>query len=533
VNVSGGVISLGNNSPGAEGLGLMNQSAGTVNTPGLLVGNTSAGTYELNATSAVLNVTGNETVGVAGPGDFEQSAGTHTVYSSLILGGNAGSAGTFNLSGGTLTVYGELIVGNSGNGTFGQIGNANLNVSGTAYIGYAGNGIFNQSAGNTTIGGTLYIGCTSAASGTVYLRGGTLSATTVYVGYQGTGLVNQSGGTFNVSGSLDVGISASATYILSAGKLNLLSASNLIYPGSTFNQSGGTLSGSLTNDGTFLFSGGGFATGSALTNGGGTAAFNADAGSSGHNNLIVNVSGGTVAFNTTQHLADLNISSGGIAKVTGGGNGHRSMLYTPLLSISGGTLDLTGNDMDVQGGGSAALTAVTALIASAYNNGRWTGAGITSSSAAANTAHLTALGVLLLGFGPVSNLDGFSIADGDLLVKYTYYGDADLSGTVDGSDYSRIDNGYLTHATGWYNGDFNYDGYINGSDYTLIDNAYNTQGAQQNAELANPTAELAVPTTSVPEPMSLSLLGITALAMLGRHRKQLPEKSCARSLLKE
>ncbi len=35
-----------------------------------------------------------------------------------------------------------------------------------------------------------------------------------------------------------------------------------------------------------------------------------------------------------------------------------------------------------------------------------------------------------------------------MLVKYTYFGDADLNGRVDGSDYSRIDSGALTHATG-------------------------------------------------------------------------------------
>jgi hypothetical protein len=72
----------------------------------------------------------------------------------------------------------------------------------------------------------------------------------------------------------------------------------------------------------------------------------------------------------------------------------------------------------------------------------------------------------------------------DVLVKYTYYGDTDLNGGVDGSDYTRIDNGFLNHLTGWSNGDLNYDGIINGSDYTLIDNAYNMQGAALAAQIA-------------------------------------------------
>jgi hypothetical protein len=69
-------------------------------------------------------------------------------------------------------------------------------------------------------------------------------------------------------------------------------------------------------------------------------------------------------------------------------------------------------------------------------------------------------------------------------VKYTYYGDANLDGQVDGSDYTKIDNGFNNHLTGWLNGDFNYDSAVDGSDYTLIDNAFNQQGASAAAVIA-------------------------------------------------
>jgi hypothetical protein len=84
--------------------------------------------------------------------------------------------------------------------------------------------------------------------------------------------------------------------------------------------------------------------------------------------------------------------------------------------------------------------------------------------------------------------DNQNINPGDILVKYTYVGDANLDGKVDASDYSRIDNGYLNQLTGWANGDFNYDGVVNGSDYTLIDNAFNMQ-AEPLAEIAPLGAE--------------------------------------------
>jgi hypothetical protein len=93
--------------------------------------------------------------------------------------------------------------------------------------------------------------------------------------------------------------------------------------------------------------------------------------------------------------------------------------------------------------------------------------------------------------GYQSSFDNQPAVATDVLLKDTYYGDTNLDGKVDGSDYSRIDNASLSPATGWFNGDFNYDGLIDGSDYTLIDNAYNTQSAQLPTAIPttpNPTA---------------------------------------------
>ena len=86
----------------------------------------------------------------------------------------------------------------------------------------------------------------------------------------------------------------------------------------------------------------------------------------------------------------------------------------------------------------------------------------------------------------------------DILVNYTHYGDATLSGSVNGTDYTLIDYAYgynqqhlSTPVTGWGNGDFNYDGKIDGSDYTLIDNSFNMQSASLADEIA--TAAVQIP----------------------------------------
>ena len=114
---------------------------------------------------------------------------------------------------------------------------------------------------------------------------------------------------------------------------------------------------------------------------------------------------------------------------------------------------------------------ITAQVAQRYNGGLWTGAsGITSSAAplAGNTA---------IGVAPgATAFDGQTVTNTDVLVKYTYYGDANLDGQVNSTDYTMIDNSVNQDInTGWQNGDFNYDNNINGDDYSLIDNAFNTQ----------------------------------------------------------
>ena len=140
------------------------------------------------------------------------------------------------------------------------------------------------------------------------------------------------------------------------------------------------------------------------------------------------------------------------------------------------------------------------------------GAGIVSSYAANDARHLTAVGV---ANGFTGTFDGVTISPGDVVAKYTYYGDANLDGSVSSADYTRIDAGFLSHGTltGWANGDFNYDGVVNGSDYTLIDNAFNMQGASLAAAVASPTLE----TSSVPEPAGVMVL--VAGVLLSRRRR--------------
>jgi PEP-CTERM motif len=247
-----------------------------------------------------------------------------------------------------------------------------------------------------------------------------------------------------------------------------------------------------------------------------------------YQSLITLQSGASLAIPNSTFANTLSLTTGSTATLTAHGTNSKSLLQLDTLSLGGssgnwlGKVNLANNDMVVHGG---SLATVTSQIAQGRNSGTtpWTGSnGITSTSAAASPT-TTALGVEVNdnghGVALMTSFDGQPVADGDILVKYTYVGDADLTGSINASDYMQIDNGFANHLTGWHNGDFNYDGVVNGDDYTLIDNAFNTQGANIAGISAGPAESIASP-AAVPEPASLGLLGISAAAMFTRRRRR-------------
>ena len=82
--------------------------------------------------------------------------------------------------------------------------------------------------------------------------------------------------------------------------------------------------------------------------------------------------------------------------------------------------------------------------------------------------------------GAAALLDGFVVANTDLLVKYTYNGDTDFNGIVDFDDYSHTDGGFNNHRTGWLNGDFDYSGTV---DFDALYLAFSVLGHGQTSRL--------------------------------------------------
>jgi autotransporter-associated beta strand protein len=241
-------------------------------------------------------------------------------------------------------------------------------------------------------------------------------------------------------------------------------------------------------------------------------------------NITVNVGGSLHYDGGTLAATNLNVT-GGLAAMAAAGN---RVMTLNSLTISGapdawvGKVDLNNNGLIVHNGDN--FTIFNQLKAG-FNaaNGYWNGtAGIVSTSAAGNTTHLTTL-----GYGSGGNpLDGVNTASSDILVKYTYFGDANLDGTVNGGDYQQIDNGFGMGLTGWSNGDFNYDGVVDGSDYSLIDNTFNqisATGASPLALLASPASVISSTIAAVPEPGSLSLIIIATAGIFVRRKRKTGE----------
>jgi hypothetical protein len=163
-------------------------------------------------------------------------------------------------------------------------------------------------------------------------------------------------------------------------------------------------------------------------------------------------------------FGNLTIAAGAsVVTLTAASRSNMTLLQLNSLSISsGGTLNLGGNEMIINyGAGSDPISTIKGYLTSGYNNGAWTGIGIDSSAAAANSAY--ALGYADGADGVVAGL-----ASGEIEVLYTLYGDANLDGIVNSVDFAILSNNFNKQVSGWDQGDFNYDGVDNGADFTLL-----------------------------------------------------------------
>ena len=147
---------------------------------------------------------------------------------------------------------------------------------------------------------------------------------------------------------------------------------------------------------------------------------------------------------------------------------------------------------------------------SGYNNGAWNGEGINTSAATAAT-----------GLGWKDDADNQRI-----LVKYTYYGDANLDGQVNITDLAALATGWQTSGV-WVNGDFNYNGFIDITDLAAL--ATNWQAGAGNPlgpSLDQALESVGLSGSTVPEPALGAPLAMGLLPL--RRRTSIAARRCKR-----
>ena len=483
INIIGGVLEAASAASLGTATNVVTLDGGTLQF-GSAFDPSTAGNLSLPVASALDTQT--NTVPIAGSitgGGSLTKLGTGT----LVLGGNNSFSGGLDINAGMVMATSDSDLGAAGMPIVLAGGALTIGTSDSTTrqltLSSAG-GTLNASAGTITLNTAPSLG------GSLTLTGGTLA-------------FNASTGTASITGSNTLTIMPSAT-LIDGGSVD-----SLYLPGTT--------PINVVNNSVMSFDvTAGSKTTGAITGVGNT---NVSAGAS--------LTTPTIRQNTLSDSGNINI-----VPQAGARNPSATVNIVTSLLISGGAndwtgkLDLANNDMIIHSG---SLATITNQIQEGYNSGNWNGTGgIISTSAASSSSHLTALGVIQNNqagqalYTAANPFDGMTPGTGDILVKFTYYGDATLDGKVDGTDYSRIDNGYLNQLTGWFNGDFNYDGIVNGSDYTLIDNSYNTQGASLAAAIASPnaTATAQLASASVPEPASLAMISIAGSALLTRRPRR-------------
>lgn len=218
----------------------------------------------------------------------------------------------------------------------------------------------------------------------------------------------------------------------------------------------------------------------------------------------------------------LTVNAGGLAKLEA--SGVAASLLGSLVLNGSGKLDITSNDLAIDYSGASIADGIRQKLLSGRAAGAWNGAGIMSSAAAGDGQLRTAIGYGEASVLGVSSWSGTAVDATTVLLKYTWYGDANMNGKVDADDYALLDRGLAKGLAGWVNGDFNYDNTVNSADYLLIDRVFAQQSgtlspellAQREAQFGTGyVAELLV---SVPEPSLASLL-VPALWPLMRRRR--------------
>ena len=491
VSVDGdGTVGDGTGTIHLSGGSLIASASRTVATPNPIdVTADSAITTTSSATTVIMELSSNSIGG---------SAGTLTIRND----GADASTDLFNarFSGSGFDFARPVVIDN---GATGMARMSSFNTTGTAQTfsgAISGNGTFFRSASTANTGGvTILTGDNTYTGGTALVDGG--------IGFGSDSVGAVTSGPIGVS-ALNVSPTGSNAYVFAYGGArtvnnNIVLNGNLGVTGSNDLMLGGAISSNTAGTGIAKSGSGTLYLSGAITYTGDTS-----------------VSDGKLVLQSNL-TTSANVSVTGGALVVAHSGTHDRIVQTGAVSIAAGQIDLADNKLVT----TSSIGGVQSLVQAGRNGGTWDGANaiITSETDAQGVAPLTTLAVATagdVGFGGATTFGGQTVNSTDTLVMYTYAGDMNLNGQINGDDYFRIDMGYNSGGslTGYENGDLNYDNKINADDYFIIDRNYGRQtlGVFPTAAPLAPAAGV----SAVPEPASIVGLGLLAAASLAHRRRR-------------
>ena len=296
---------------------------------------------------------------------------------------------------------------------------------------------------------------------------------------------------------------ASPLSLASATTINLI-AGNLTFTGGL--SAGASIGFTKNGIGALTISGSqNYGAGASFTAAAGTTTFASDAGPSTAS-LVILLNGGNVNFSSSQHLANLTLTTG-TATVLAGTTKTNGLTLSGSTNNWTSTLALNTNKLIVEATAPTKAAVFTTLQnQTAY--GAKHSSGITTSTLPTNMSVAVidnaALSPSLSTFG------GISVDSNSLLVSPELLGDANIDGHIDLTDLSTILNNFGAATSAWTSG--NFDGALT-IDLTDLSDVLNNFG------LSNPNANVAQPLFAVPEPASLDSLVLGVAALAGRRQR--------------
>jgi autotransporter-associated beta strand protein len=504
-------------------------------------------------------------VTVSGPtANFSASGGTHFIVNSLVGAGATGPAIALN---GNNTVATQLTINGwaDGNATL-TLNDGTLRFNGTGGSGSTGSKVNHYgdilASGNSFIWNQNGGGAGTATTNTFTFQdfnflstshtinvaaGGTLTISSAAPAHPvvltspagGTTLIKTGAGTLamhnaiehaNFSGTNEV---REGTWLVTADN-RLGPKSDLLVSGGTFQmQTAAQTVSQLTLTGGWIVNSLGVPSSSSLR---ATSSFDVrsgfiDVSLLGAGVPLVKSTAGTVVIHGTHGYTGATTVNAGTLSVSG-------KLSSPTLTINAGTVVFEGrnvpNDPDAANRFSS-LTIATGATLDLRNNAMvldYSSVGALVDdirqdlqSGRIMSRFIPAAWAIGYGDNQVLRKDSFAGMDvsghNNVLLKYTYAGDANLDGQVDIADLYALASSWRGSGP-WTSGDFNYDGVVNAADLGLL--SLNWQAGVGNpapgAALDNALLALHLPdVSSTPEPAGMLLLGAMTTWSLKRSRR--------------